>query len=83
MAEKLLGRVDVSALISVEEGIAHPDNDYMPFGVVVTDEPEPTRAHAKPEQPSTPKLKPSVIKTVRLFPRRKRPVMPVVSGPGR
>jgi hypothetical protein len=76
IAERLLGRCDVASLISVEEGIAHPDNDYMPFGVTIMDQPEPTKAHAKPEQPTTPKLKPSVIKPLRLFPRRKRTATP-------
>jgi len=72
IAERMLGRFDVSTLVPVEEGIAHPDNDYLPFGVTVMSEPEPTKAHTKPEQPSTTKLKPSVIKPIRLSPRRKR-----------
>lgn len=75
--ERMLGRFDVSTLVSVEEGIAHSDNDYMPFGVTVMSEPEPKKtAHSKPEQPSTPKLKPSAIKPIRLFPRRRRTALP-------
>jgi hypothetical protein len=79
MAENLLGRFDVSVLISVGEGIAHPDDGagpYKPLGMVHMDQPEPTKAHTKPEQPSTPRLKPSVIKPVRLFPRRRRTATP-------
>jgi hypothetical protein len=79
IVERMLGRVDVSTLVSVEEGMAHPDDGsgpYRPLGVVHMDEPEPTKADAKPEQPSTPKLKSSVIKPLRLFPRRKRTPSP-------
>jgi hypothetical protein len=81
IAEKLLGRFDVSALISVKEGIAHPDNDYMPFGVAVVDEPEQkkttrTETDSPGTQPSVPKLKPLFRKPLRLFLRRKQTATP-------
>ncbi|MGD0059356.1 MAG: hypothetical protein ABSD58_08055 [Verrucomicrobiia bacterium] len=61
----------------IEEGIAHPENDYEPFGVVVMDEPEPKKAaHTKADSPSATKLEPSVIKPLRLFPKRKRTATP-------
>ncbi len=80
LTEKLLGRFDVSTLVSpTEEGIAHPDDgagDYRPLGGVVRmDEPsKPATAHAKTDSPST--LPSTTRKPLRLFPRRKRTATP-------